>query len=99
VFTSQPTDGPANVTLSPNPVVAVEDGSGDVVTTDETTMVTLTWSGAGTLRCDQINNQATVIHGVATFTGCTVDTAGSGTLDATSTPVYTEAVGASITIS
>ena len=97
MFTSQPTDGPANVTLLPNPVVAVEDGSGAVVTTDETTMVTLTWSGAGT--CDAINQQpATVINGVATFTGCNVERRAAEPSTHVN-PVYTPAVGASITIS
>lgn len=84
-FTTQPTSGTAGQTLA-SVKVSVEDSGGNVVTTDNTTQVTLVLSSNtlnGTLT-------KTAVSGVATFSDLSIDTAGTGyTLTASSTPVLT----------
>ncbi len=77
------------------PVIRVQDASGNTVITDETSVVALSIlagtpasGGPGTLTCAA--NSVTVVHGVGTFTGCRIDKAGIGyRLNATSTPIQT----------
>jgi hypothetical protein len=84
-FTTQPVDGTAGQTLAAV-VVSVEDSSGNVIATDNTTQVTLALSSNtlnGTLT-------KTAVNGVATFSNLSINTAATGyTLIATSTPVLT----------
>ncbi|MCU1426098.1 MAG: hypothetical protein JWL83_98 [Actinomycetia bacterium] len=78
------TPGPGGTTggtpFSVDPQVTVQDAAGNTVTSDDTTLVTLTkTTGPGTLTCDP----ATAVAGIATFTGCSLDTIGTYTLTAT----------------
>ncbi len=78
-FTPQPGDGTAGSLLTAQPKVSVEDSSDNVVTTDTTTVVTLSLTtGPGTLTCPTSTLIVTVSAGVATFAGCTIDTAHTG---------------------
>jgi hypothetical protein len=85
VFTSQPGGGPNGVPWAVQPVVAVEDSFGNVVTSD-TSSVKLTVksqpSGTATLSCTGGVSKGAV-SGVASFSGCQiVGPAGSYTLKA-----------------
>ena len=77
VFTMQPSAAAtANAAFAQQPVVSVEDASGNVVTTDSTSMVTLALAGgdpSGTLACT--TNPITVTNGVATFAACAISKA------------------------
>ncbi|HVU11925.1 MAG TPA: choice-of-anchor Q domain-containing protein [Phototrophicaceae bacterium] len=92
VFNQQPTDTTASTNITPAVSVAVEDTSSAVVTTDNTTQVTLTIGNnpsGGTLSGTLT---ATVINGVATFGNLSIDKAGTGyTLVASSNPALTGA--------
>ncbi len=74
--------------FNPQPVVAVEDANGNVVTTDAGDKVTLTLDntlpGHGTrwLNCTGTTT-ATVASGYTTFTGCSIATTGNYQLTAT----------------
>ena len=104
VFTTEPSNGTTNSPLSTQPVVSVEDAAGNVITSDNTNTVTLsitsgtpTTGGPGTLCCT--TNPVTVTNGVATFAGCTIDTAGTGyKLTATDTVPLTPAVSTTFNI-
>jgi len=80
VFTVQPSSAAtANTVFTQQPVVSLEDASGNVVTTDGTSTVTLGLAGGdpgAKLACT--TNPITVTNGVASFAGCAIDTA-SGT--------------------
>jgi hypothetical protein len=86
-------EGPMNTTVNVGQTiqVAVEDGFGDVVTTDTSTVISLaieTNAGGGTLTCSPSTpvSGVTVSNGVATFSGCAIDAPGTGyTLVATAT--------------
>ena len=85
VFTQEPGGGTGGTPwISANqPKVSVEDAQGHLVTTDQSTITLAMGNNPsnGTLSgC----SSATTVNGVATFTGCTIDKAGSGyTLTAT----------------
>ena len=85
VFTTEPVGGSTGEQLATQPVVTVEDSSGNTVA-DDLSPVLLTLSGPGV----QTNPNAaltgcagTETEGVVTFAGCTVNTAGSYTITAT----------------
>ena len=84
VFSTQPGNGSPGVAVNPQPTVTIEDAGGNTVTTDTNavTMAIGTNPSAGTLStCTSTTNA-----GVATFTACTINNAGSGyTLTATDT--------------
>ena len=94
-FTTQPVNGTAGVTL-PAVAVSVEDSSGNVITADNTTQVTLALSSNtlnGTLT-------QTAVNGVATFSNLSINTAATGyTLNATSSPVLTPDTSSAFNIS
>ncbi|TMB90902.1 MAG: hypothetical protein E6J45_07880 [Chloroflexi bacterium] len=101
VFTTQPGGGPNGAAWSQQPVVAVEDSGGTVVTTDSST-VTLainTQPGSGaTLSCTGGLSKA-ASSGLASFSGCQiVGTAGTYTIRATDGSL-TPATSASFTVS
>ncbi len=79
--------------------VAVEDASGNIETTDNTTTVGLaigTNPGGGTLTG---GSAVTVASGIATFSGLSINKAGTGyTLTASSTPTYTPATSSAFNI-
>lgn len=85
--------------LTPQPSVAVTDAGGNVVTTDNSAVVTLAISSnPGTFSCTG-GLSKTVTAGIATFTGCTQTSTGSYTLTATSSPVYTPVTGPTFNVS
>ena len=84
-FTTQPVGGTAGSSLGTQPVVTVQDFTGNTVLTS-TASITLaigTNPGAGTMSGTAT---ATAVNGVATFTGLSIDKSGTGyTLTANST--------------
>ena len=90
LFTVQPAATNVNVVFAAAPAVSITDAGGNVVTTgaSSTASVTLAMGsnpGAGTLACTGGLTKAAVA-GVATFTGCSINSAGVGyTLVASST--------------
>jgi hypothetical protein len=93
VFITQPSNSTAGTALPTQPVVAVTDVNGSIVTTQFPTLVSITASGGILTGC----LPATTVNGVATFTGCTVTLAGSYTLTASSFPLAS-AVSTSFTV-
>jgi hypothetical protein len=99
VFATQPGGGVAGTPWTQQPVVSVQNSANTVVTTDNTTVITLapgTNPGGGVLTCTG-GNSKTVVNGVATFSGCSLNagsaspstlvaTASTGALQATSAP-------------
>ncbi len=81
VFTQQPTSEIAG-RITPPVMVAIEDGLGNVIATDNSTITLSLFSGPGI-----INNGATATarRGIATFGGLTLKTAGADVLQATDT--------------
>ena len=81
-----------NVAFSPAPQVAVQDANGATITSDNSTVVTLGVGpgSPGAIVCGSYSR--TVVGGVATFAGCSVNASGASyTLRATSNPIYTQA--------
>jgi hypothetical protein len=99
VFNTQPGGGTAGTAWSQQPVVIVQNAANNQVTSDNTTVVTLSIGsnpGGGTLTCTN-GNTRTVVNGVATFAGCSINagsaspytlvaTASSGATSVTSAP-------------
>ncbi len=80
VFTQQPSNSTAGAAFATQPQVAVEDSVGNIVTTDSSTVTlaitsgTPTSGGPGALSgCTQ-----TETSGVITFSGCKINTTGTG---------------------
>ena len=92
-FAVQPGGGAAGAIWIQQPVVDVLNSLSQVVTTDNTTVVTLaiaTNPAGGTLSCTGGMSEL-VVNGVATFTGCSINfgSASAYTLTATSNPSWT----------
>ncbi len=89
-FTAQPNAGVAAQVFTIQPVVAVQDAGGNTVTTGASSTATVTLAigsnpGGGTLTCTG-GLSRNAVAGVATFAGCSINSAGVGyTLVATST--------------
>ena len=98
-FIQGPTNTAVGATITPAVTVAVEDANGNVETSDNATQVSLaigTNPASGTLSG---GSAVTVASGVATFSGLSIDKAGTGyTLTASSTPSYTGATSAAFNI-
>ena len=98
-FATQPGGGTAGATWSQQPVVAVVNSLGQVVTSDSSTVVTLaigTNPTSGTLSCSS-GTSVTAVNGYATFYGCSIDLGTSSsyyTLTATSSPYRSPASSA-----
>jgi hypothetical protein len=99
LFTVQPAATNSGVVFAAAPAVSITDAGGNVVTTS-TASVTLALGanpGAGTLTCTGGLTKAAVA-GVATFTGCSINNAGTGyTLVAASTGL-TSATSSAFTV-
>jgi hypothetical protein len=103
--TTAPVTVGAGAPFTLQPEVRVEDASGNTVTSDNTTVVTLAIKsgtpvsgGPGTLTCTG-GNSKTVTAGVADFTGCSINTPGTNyQLTATSTPVLTPATSGAFNV-
>jgi hypothetical protein len=103
VFTTEPSGvATAGAAFAQQPVVSLEDAAGNVVTTDSSSVVTLTWIGGdplAALLCT--TNPIVVTNGVAAFAGCAIDKAGTGyRLNATSTlPILGPVSSTDLTVS
>ncbi len=83
-FQTQPGNGSTTTALQTQPVVAVQDATGAVVTGSVAAVaLTLTTPAGGILSCTTSTSR-TSVAGIASFAGCKVTTPGSYTLTATS---------------
>ena len=98
-FVQGPSNTAVGAAITPAVTVAVEDANGNVETSDNATQVSLaigTNPAGGTLSG---GSAVTVASGIATFSGLSINTAGTGyTLTASSTPSYTAATSAAFNI-
>ena len=98
-FVQGPSNTAAGAAITPAVTVAVEDANGNVETTDNATTVSLaigTNPAGGTLTG---GSAVTVAKGIATFSGLSINTAGTGyTLTASSTPSRTAATSAAFNV-
>src|SRR5215471_13958563 len=98
-FIKGPSSTAAGGTITPAVTVAVEDANGNIEASDNATKVSLaigTNPAGGTLSG---GSAATVASGIATFSGLSINTAGTGyTLTASSNPSYTAATSAAFNI-
>jgi|GEM_PF-378719 len=98
VFTTPPAaTGDAGTAWSTQPAVTAQDIGGAAVTGYADPVTLSLASGSGTLTCDQ--NPVVPVNGVATFSGCQIDTAGVVTLRATSATIPDSTTNPTITIS
>jgi hypothetical protein len=82
-FTQQPVGGSVSNPLTTQPTVAIQSPTGNTITTDQSTKITLSVTGgSATLTCTGGTTQ-TVVNGHASFSGCKVSAAGIYTLQAT----------------
>ena len=96
-FTQEPSGGAPGVAFPSQPVVAVQTDADTTDSGDNSTTVTLSLIGSGTLTCNG-GLSKTVTSGVATFDGCSIDTVGSVQVHAVSSPTLTPADTASFTV-
>ena len=85
-FTTSPDGATAGTAFTQQPVVAVQDAGGNTIVGDNTTSVTLTISSNGNPGGGTLSGTitATVVNGVATFSGLSINKSGAGyTLTAT----------------
>ena len=98
-FIQGPTSAVAGSAVTPAVTVAVEDANGNVETGDTGTTIGLsigTNPGGGTLTG---GTAVADVAGVATFSGLSINKAGTGyTLNASSTPIYTPATSSAFNI-
>jgi hypothetical protein len=98
VFTTQPGGGTAGQAWSTQPVIAIEDANGNVVTSDAST-VTLSMQTNPAGAPAQSVCSASAVAGVATFSGCQINRAGTGyALTATDTTDSLTAMSNSVNI-
>ncbi len=98
-ITTQPVGGASGGNLATQPVVAIRDGGGNTVTTDNTTQVTVAiLSGAGGGLGGTLTR--TAVGGVVTFTGVTLSgvVGTSYVLQFTSSPVLTSVSSTNVTV-
>ena len=80
--TTQPAGAANGVAFTTQPVVTIQDASGNTVTGSSASVTLAVASGSGTLACNNISVTAT--NGIATFAGCKITgTVGSYSLTAT----------------
>jgi signal peptidase I len=81
VFTTSPSNAARGVAFATQPVVTVQDAEGNVVTSSGISIdLSITSGGGATLTCTQ--NPTNDSLGVATFAGCSINTAATYTLTA-----------------
>ncbi|UZX02127.1 hypothetical protein F8G81_05460 [Arthrobacter sp. CDRTa11] len=82
-FTTQPSGSTGSVSFGTQPAVSIQDDGGNTVPTSAATVdLTLTGTTGATLNCTA--TQVAAAAGVATFSGCSINRAGTYTLTATS---------------
>jgi trimeric autotransporter adhesin len=93
-----PSDTTAGGPIPNQPLVAVEDAAGHIVTTDLSPVTLTITAGSGTPGAQLENCTGTEFYGVVNFKGCEIDVAGSGyTLTATD-PGLTSATSPTFTV-
>jgi hypothetical protein len=98
-FVQQPSDAATGATITPAVTVYVEDASGNLETGDNTTAMQLTIANNPSGATLAGGSPVAVVGGIATFSGLSIDTAGTGyTLRAISLPQYSPAISSSFTI-
>ena len=86
----------SDTALATQPVVTIQDAAGNTTTTDTSSVtLTLTTPAGATLTC--ATNPTPAVTGIARFTGCAIDKAGTYTLRATDGSL-TSATSSSVTI-
>ncbi|HEY5112442.1 MAG TPA: prepilin-type N-terminal cleavage/methylation domain-containing protein, partial [Acidimicrobiales bacterium] len=79
VYIEQPGSSTINSPLTPEPVIAVEDAAGNIVTTDLSPVTLVITPGTGTNGANLSPScSGTEYSGVVTFSSCMIDTAGAG---------------------
>ncbi len=82
VFTTQPGGAPNGTALSPQPVVTIEDASGNTVSDPGPIVLSITpnsGTNGAALGCPDSNGlTVNPVNGVAAFSNCAIDTAGHG---------------------
>jgi type II secretory pathway pseudopilin PulG len=96
VFTTQPVGGPAGIPFATQPVVAVQNASGNPVSTDLSPVTLTVTNNAGVIVSGCSGNE---IAGVVTFSGCLIASPGTYTLSATNGIANSLVPSASFTIS
>jgi len=96
-FTTQPGGSLAGTILSQQPIIAIQDAQGNVVTSDNTTLVTLAISGNTSAALSGANT-VKASGGLATFSGLSINLAGIYALTANSAPTYTTATSGNFAI-
>ncbi|WP_133163752.1 S26 family signal peptidase [Cryobacterium zongtaii] len=94
-FISAPSSTRYNTTFDTQPQIAIQDAGGNTVVSSAAVTLRLTAAGGATLYCT--TNPRSAVSGVATFSGCRIDRAGSYTFTATS-GTLTPAVSANYTV-
>ena len=79
VWLQQPTTGVAGISITPQPEVAVEDSSNDIVTGDFSSVTLQQISGPGSLSNTCFGAES---YGIVQFSGCTFSTAGTYVIQA-----------------
>ncbi len=74
VFTTEPAGASGGTAFTTQPIVTVEDAGGNTVTSDTHAITLARTAGSGTLS----DCTSTTTAGVAAFSGCTINTAGTG---------------------
>ncbi|MEO8261254.1 MAG: S26 family signal peptidase [Pseudolysinimonas sp.] len=97
VFTTTPLNTARNTAFTKQPVVTVKDAGGNTVTTSAAAVSLALTVPAGASLTNCAANPRTAVAGVATFSGCRINTVGSYTLTATSGTLQS-AVSAPISI-
>ncbi|MCA8916950.1 MAG: hypothetical protein KDB90_16285 [Planctomycetes bacterium] len=102
VVVTQPAGAAPGVAFATQPVVQVQDASGIVITSDNTTQVTVSITPATGASGAVLSGTATVtaVNGVVTFSGLSIDLAGTGyTLDFDDGGALTDATSSAFNVS
>ncbi|CAN5224732.1 hypothetical protein BH09ACT6_BH09ACT6_16030 [soil metagenome] len=90
-FTSSPSNSVSSTSFATQPVVAVLDAFGNTTTSTAAVTLAITTPNGATLSCT--SNPKAAVSGVAAYTGCRIDRAGSYTLTATASGVSSAVSG------
>ncbi|MEO7722477.1 MAG: S26 family signal peptidase [Pseudolysinimonas sp.] len=95
-FISSPSSSTSSTAFGVQPVVAIQDGTGDTTSGTNSITLTITTAAGATLTCGA--NPVSAVNGTAAFSGCAIDKAGTYTLRASASSL-TSATSVSFTIS
>lgn len=98
VFTTQPSGAVATTAFTGQPVAAIEDALGNVVTSSSSPITLAITSGTGATGATLSGCSATTTSGVASFSGCKIDKAGTGYTLTASSGALTSATSTALTV-